>query len=204
MVWYRGRYSNSREVIMRTLVLLITLFSSASFAQIDPGVDGMGVYFDENATIVSTVSDGVTWVTGYLILTHPSEQGELKYFTVTVETYEDQLAAFTGWPRFGINQYTPMPGANFFVFSVVAGDGEPFFLSNISVLADIAVLPFFNRREIRLYLANPKYSMVGQDGPFITCAQSSGSPDLPVAVIDGPAPVGGSEMTWGSLKSLFH
>ncbi|MGD9547108.1 MAG: hypothetical protein AB7V45_06090 [Candidatus Krumholzibacteriia bacterium] len=189
---------------MRTWVLLITLFSSAAFAQIDPGVDGMGVYFDESATIVSTVSDGFNYVGGYLILTNPSEQGALQFFSTWIESYDAQPDAIYGWPRFGINQYTPMPGSYYWVFSVVADGGEPYLLSNVSVLAEVSVYPNLNRNSIRLFLGNSKYSMVGQNGPFITCTPSSGSPDLPVAVIDGPAPVGESEMTWGSLKSLFR
>ena len=175
-------------------------------AQIDAGPNGLGIYFDEAATIVATDSYvGQTWVHGYLILTNPTESGGIAFWMALVYSGDTPPDVITGYPRVGTNEAVHMPGSPYWFFYVTIDSTTPLMLAPITILADVYVQPNFDRSQIRLYIVeHMKYSTVGPTGPFVICTPSSGDPGLPVAVIDGMAPVASENVSWGEVKSLFN
>lgn len=187
-----------------TLTGLI-FFSTTAVAQLDTGSNGLGIYFDEAATIVSTSSSvPQTWVHGYLILTNPTDTGGIAYWMALIYSGDTPPDVIIGYPRVGTNEAVHMPGSDSWFFAVVIDSQTPLLLSSITVLADVYVQPNYDRSQIRLYIIElMKYSTVGPTGPFVICTPSSGDEGLPVAIIDGAIPVPSQKATWGNVKALF-
>ena len=65
-------------------IVFFIVLASCAFAQIDPDPDGIGIYFDLEATQVSATVEVGEAVTGYLIATNPSQEGGLAAWVATV------------------------------------------------------------------------------------------------------------------------
>ena len=188
-------------------VSLVILASGAS-AQIDNDPDGLGLYFDQGATVVSsTVAEGTESVTAYLILTNPSVGGNLNHWSAGVRTLlgGQGNAQVTGSPTRGYNLALNMPGSEHWVFEVSVGDEIPFPTTRITVLAVIAIWPYVYDVPINLYVTfGSEFGGYGTDIGGADFQPSSGSWDLPVAIINGQAPVAEKPQSWGQVKSVFR
>ena len=58
---------------MKIIALFLVLFPLTAFAQIDPHPDGIGIYFDTEATSVVTIAETGSTVQAYLIGTNMSQ-----------------------------------------------------------------------------------------------------------------------------------
>ena len=184
---------------------IITTYSAA-IAQIDPDSDGIGVYFDEGATqVVANVSVGES-VNAYLIATNPSQPGTLALWEAVVVPSGPGLVL--GSPVGGFNMSTNMPGNPGYGFTVSMDDPYPA-LQAITILAtlDISVL---EEGSIGLHVFGggsydlPNYRVNDFYGPDHFLYPSSGSCDMPTAVINGMGPIANKQWSWAGVKSLFR
>jgi hypothetical protein len=95
-----------------------------------------------------------------------------------------------------------MSGCEYMYFFVATETPQP--LLPVTVLADLDIWPMGEPGPIGLYVDEVLYSTVGVEGPHVTCTPSSGDPGLPVAMINGAAPVPAQAQSWGGVKALFR
>jgi hypothetical protein len=189
------------------LAILVAIAAGA-FAQIDPDPDGIGVYFDTDATVVSaTVQEGVESITAYLILTNPSSIGNLKHWSVRVSSYHPSFseARIVGTQYVGFNLALNMPGSGHYIFEISVGDAVSPTSSPITILAELIIFPWVYTEPILLFVG-PGFesAFYGTDNGGADFNPSSGSFDFPVAIINGPTPVAVEPLSWGQVKSLFR
>jgi len=186
---------------------LLLFVVSSSWAQLDPGPDGIGVYFDTEATSVQlTVDESVFSVPAYLVLTNPTLEGTLYYWEATVDggCGEGYLSPeITGSAVNAGNIVQNMPGQGFFSFVSYATGFPPTDLSNSAVvLAELDVSgPFYQAASVCVW-EGAFYAESGTNSAVMN--PSPGSWDSPMAVINGPAPVANEAMSWGGVKGLFR
>ncbi len=70
--------------VLFQVALFMLLVANASIAQVDPDPDGIGVYFDVEATLVSTTAVTGEYVQAYLIGTNLSQSGDIDYWEAMV------------------------------------------------------------------------------------------------------------------------
>jgi len=198
------------KVIGRISCLSLMMLASVAYtyAQIDPDPDGLGLYFDQGATVVSsTVAEGTESVTAYLILTNPSVGGSLVHWSASVSAVcgGSGNAMVTGLPTEGFNLALNMPGSDHWVFEVSVAPETPFPATTITVLAVITIWP--NRYDIPINLCvapGSEFGGYGADSGGAEFQPSSGSWEMPAATINGQAPVEVIPSSWGRVKSVFR
>jgi hypothetical protein len=187
-------------------VFLLLVLATGAIAQIDPDPDGFGIYFDYGASQVSVAApEGTESITAYLVLTNPSVQGNLTHWSASVWTFLDEpgYAAIFGSPYNGYNLETNMPGSEHWVFEVSVYPDHP--ATEITMLAHLTILPYVFDEPINLYVgAGYESAGYGTDAGGAYFHPSSGGWDLPVAVINGTAPVAVDVESWGMLKTLYR
>jgi hypothetical protein len=189
-------------------VVFFIVFASGALAQIDPDPDGIGIYFDLEATQVSATVEVGEALTGYLIATNPSQEGGLA--TWEADVYSTVVEVFIwGEPVNGTNVATNMPpGGPGFSFVVSQHMPLPP-LQSITLLGTLWITVMADG-PIGLEVHGgwgqecPMYGVDEFDYPDHCLFPSSGNVDLPVAVINGPAPVATEPLLWGQVKSLFR
>jgi hypothetical protein len=193
---------------MRWMITVGLLIASGAMAQVDPDPDGIGIYFDAAATQNATAAAYGDVVTAYLVATHPSLAGNLFAWQAFVISSPGD-ACITGEPIQGGNIYMNMPpcGPNF-GFIVQNFDPRPP-VQDATVLATLTITMTDENQVVTLFVggatqALPSYNVGGIGTPWQDLHPASGSADLPVARINGEAPVPVLGETWGALKSLFR
>jgi len=188
------------------LVICFISISSATIAQIDPDPDGIGIYFDEGATqVVTTVPVGES-VNAYLIATNPSQPGTLALWEASVVPSGPGLVV--GGPVGGFNMSTNMPGNPSYGFSVSMNDPYPT-LQPITILATLGIT-VLDEGAIGLHVFGggsldlPNYRVDDMYGPDNILYPSSGSCNVPVAMINGADPVANEQRSWSVVKSIFR
>ena len=198
--------------IMRILftsgVLLSLLPVAIALAQIDPDPDGLGIYFDEAATQVVTTAGAMEELEAYLIATNCSQTGGIvmweAYVTVSGPGVVD------GTPTVGVNTYTNMPGSTNHNFIVLIDLDNPLPIQDVLILANLFIGVYSADDSVELYLSGapqteyPYYSTEFWYGPYHNFYPSSGSLYMPVAVINGEAPISNKNSTWGGIKTLYQ
>lgn len=187
------------------LGLLALLLPSIVLAQIDPDPNGVGIYFDQGATQAVTTAPVPTppgtpvEVHAWLIATRCSLAGQVLSWEGAVRT-DDYASMVVGHPTAGQNIAMNMPGSNSWSFNVWIDPQEPFVITQTLVLADLAI--FLDQGDVAtLLFINGAHIAVSDTGVLLH--PSSGAEELPVAVINGAAPVPVAAGTWGAVKSLY-
>lgn len=192
-------------------ILLVVLFIVLAFdagAQIDPDPDGIGIYFDLEATQVSTTVEVGESVMGYLIATNPSQEGGLAFWVATVHSAAPEVIIW-GVPANGVNIATNMPPGGPTFFFVVSSSTPPPSLQGITLLGTLWVTVLVDG-PIGLEVHGdagyefPMYRVDDPNGQDHWLFPSSGGTDLPVAVINGNAPIAAEPHSWGQVKSLYR
>ena len=201
-----------QNVLTRTALFLFVCYvgTGAVFAQIDPDPDGIGVYFDLEATQVVTTALADENVEAYLILTNPSEVGTVWMWEGGVAPYFGEpimeLAQVFGAPVNAINIFNNMPGDPRWHCLAFPDPGTPVPLDPITVLAVLDIWVMDDTEPVNLYAYG--YYSPAQGAPFVDLNPSSGAPHLPVAVINGDAPTAidedGAAATWSRIKGTFR
>lgn len=187
---------------MRYPALLLLLIATPCLAQLDPDPDSIGVYFDEGATQVVTTALVEEEVDAYLIATHPTRTGGLAMWEAVVVS-AGAYAQVWGGPTNGFNTAMNMPGSSHYSFTVF-GNPPLQQLEPITVLAHLTIWPM-EAGTIALRLGPTTYRLEDiYTSPDYPLYPSSGSLDLPVAVINGDPPVAVEMATWGAVKSLYR
>lgn len=188
--------------ILATASLLLLLAPQVG-AQIDPGLDGVGLYFDTGATTYCQDVPVYLLFDLYLILTNP-----------TSEIHGWECAIVADWTRIfflqadlhgGINVCDPEP--NFCVGLVNPVQPEP-----TVVLATLTM--FLLDQDCQHLFLQPvvlpsvpdQVSYYTTDFQVIPMYPSTGSLDLPVAGVncDCPPPVPANKSTWGGIKDMYR
>jgi hypothetical protein len=196
---------------MKKLLALaaIAVLASSAFAQVDPDPDGMGVYFDMNATMnCKTIAFTGTpiLVDAYLLLTNPSGAQVLAWEAKIVSN----VAALSpgNWAiNGGLNVGT---GENF----IVGMGGTPHFAGTEPVLLASRQMMFFMvTGESATFTVmgvpgstsfdgTPGYQAIL--GVMTPCQSPTGSFTAPQSFVNGSCDVVANEdMAWGSVKSLY-
>jgi hypothetical protein len=193
-----------RSLTISTLVLF-TSFSTV-FAQPDPDPDGIGIYFDEGATQISRTAEIGEDVTAYLIVTNPSLTGGIAMWGALVVA--SPYALVHGSTTLGDNIAMNMPGNPSYSFFVYCDTPLPQ-LVNFLVLATLTITPI-DDAAIDLFIneGSPDLPMYRLEDPYQGDNHFwypiSGSVDLPVARINGDAPVNSETATWSAVKATFR
>ena len=194
--------------VWRVSCVSFVMLAAGAFAQIDSDSDGLGLYFDQGATVVSsTVAEGTESATAYLILTNPSVGGNLNHWSAGVSAFlgGQGNAQVTGSPTHGYNLALNMPGSEHWVFEVSVGNEIPFPAVAITILAVITIWPSVYDVPIDLYVTiGSEFGGYGTNLGGADFQPSSGSWNMPVAAINGPAPVVQKSQSWGQVKSVFR
>jgi len=183
------------------------LLAATSLAQIDPCPDGIGIYFDQEATQVTATAELGETVVAYLIATNPSQVGGLALWEGSVFTPVFEVVIW-GSPSYGINLANNMPpGGPSFSFLVTPDPPLPA-LQPIFVLATLDVT-VWAEGPIGLHVGGysfelPMYRVDDPYGQDHSLYPASGSVDLPVAVINGDPPIPVEPGSWGQLKTLYR
>ena len=95
------------------VVLMIFILPGTITAQLDPGPDGIGIYFD-TAAQENCLHGASGYIRGFLIITHPSIETGISFWTCHVDYELPAGTTISGWVLTGnvINIYEP---PNFFV-----------------------------------------------------------------------------------------
>jgi hypothetical protein len=195
---------------MKKLVALAALASlvigGQALAQIDQGLDGLGMYFDTGANDYCMDYMGGP-VSVYLILTNASEPTGISGWECHV-TYAVPAGNFeTGWvlptgslnvstaPDFVVGLAAPMPFA------------PTILLATYGVLAFVpdAMMFYVGPADTPSIPGTPVYAAGDNPGSLIPMSPVSGSADLPVAQLNGGCGVIGTEdATFGSVKAMYR
>ena len=200
------------------MLSIVILGATSAFAVADPEPNSMGIFFDRSAdTNCLTTPAGTPFFT-YLILTNPTPEAinayELGLEIVVPAGMEGmffQLATnIADGAVSGINVGSPTAlGGDYIVGLAGPIPAQPATILHSWQHMLLAVIP------VEYYIgASSAPSLPGDfpvaqdaDGSILfSCGQSTGGPDVPVAVVNGagPCPVGVEETSFGSVKSLFR
>ena len=200
------------------VLLLASLVAMSAFAVIDEDPNSMGIYFDRTAdNNCLTTPSSVPFFT-YLILTNPTPQAvnayELGLDIVVPAGMEGMFFQLASNVADGV-----VSGIDVGVNGALGGDyivglAGPIPAQPATILHSwqhmlLAVIP------VEYYIGSSSVPSIPGDYPvaqdadgsvLFQCGQSTGGPDVPVAVVNGagPCPVGVEETSFGSVKSLFR
>ena len=180
------------------------LLPTAALAQVDPDPDGVGIYFDEGATLNATLAEVVPpnpgSATAWLIATRVATPGFVQHFEGQVE-WEGYGAEAYPYLPVGWDMCWEMPVSNYDHLCVEVGPsllaaGDIVILTRYDVflwVPDVTMRFFLRSLRLWLYPATE-----------VALHPANGDWNLPIAVINGEAPVPVESAAWGSVKSLFR
>jgi hypothetical protein len=189
-----------------TLAVLVALVGGGeATAQIDPYPDGLGLYFDADATEYCLFYSGGL-LEMYLFLTRCSQPSGISgwecHATYTLPASDFDL----GWilPAGSLNVSTPPDFA--------VGLGTPLPNAPIMLLATLQLL-VLDPAPVDFYLGPadqpsipgyPVYAAGDDPGLLIPMHLIGGSPSVPVAQLNGCSPVAAEQRSFGSVKALYR
>lgn len=191
------------------VILLVSLMATSAFAVVDPDPNMIGVYFDVDANVNSAPQGVFALFDMYVILTNPTmpqiDAFEFKYDMVGPNVIKNTQTLPAGALDVGAGGQTAASG------SIIAGLATPLDCTPATILVSwtyyvLALDPL----EIFIGASEPS-SMPGglpviqeAGGDLMTVGTSTGGPGIPVAVVNGDAPVAVESNTWGGVKSLYR
>jgi hypothetical protein len=189
------------------VTLAIVCLAGTAMAQVDPDPDGIGMYFDLDATQYCLDYTGGP-VSVYLVLTNASEPTGISGWECHV-TYTVPAGDFeTGWvlPAGSLNVST---APDFVVGLAAPAPWAPAILLGtygILVFATGSMEWYVGPADTPSIPGVPVYAAGDNPGNLIPLQMVSGSPDLPVAQLNIGCPgdvIGTQQETFGSVKAMF-
>jgi hypothetical protein len=192
-----------KSISLLALSLLLVTAAGAGAQNPPPGVDGIGVYFDEAAgSNCANMAEGQQ--EAYLILTHLSSPG-VSGWECLLETTGPGMILSADLAGTAINAQEPPQYA--------VGLGEPLMGDNV-VVATLLLLVSSVDEPIEFFVdalrfhslpdAVPAYLDADDSSLIKPLQQSTGGPEIPVATINGECAVATDSETWSSVKSLYR
>ncbi len=200
--------------------LLLIVFASAwiylpstVLGVIDPDTDQVGVYFDlDGNTNAIEVEPGVPF-NAYVLITRPSAPVHGYFFSYRLEVTpgsEDQVFRLANTLPAGDDNFSDCTSTDkmFGCYNVGLSSPLPVGDTVVAVGWQYMTLTFL---AIDFYLGPVDPSIYAGESPayeigggLSVLGISSGSADLPVARVNGLAPVGVQSVTFGSIKATFR
>ena len=203
------------------LLALAILISTSAFAHYDPAENGIGLYFDMEATeVCMTTATPFEEITAYLLATNISEESGISGWEM--EVLVDGPLTAAAWELIGIQPLNVFAAPRFAVGLGEHGLANPI-VDNVVHLATLTAYVLaptdqvsFGIRELEGYSSwsdpvSPGYAAGDDAGDLVRFQVSGGvSPggvfDLPVAQIniDPCGVVSNEDVSFGSVKALFR
>ena len=186
-----------------TMLFASAFLPAALVAQPDPGPNSVGIYFDQAATQIATSSatpspEHPVEVRAWLIARHVQLAGQVSYWEGMIRA-SGAYGIIVGQATAGQNIADNMMGDPQWGFRV--GIWTPFPVTDTLILANVYVGLYESGGPTWLYVEGLNMS-VGGSG--VSLSPASGAAELPVAVINGAAPVAEQPTTWGQVKGIFR
>ena len=192
-----------RHLVYSLLVVGLLAPGGLVYAQLDPELDSIGIYFDTEATIHRiALLEGEHHA--YLAITRPGDPSGIFGWECRIDTEGPLFVLEWGILGLAVNANTPPD------FTV--GLADPFPSAPAVILMDITFL-LTDREEATFFISTPYNSSIPGTPVYASGAdpsvlhelrQSTGGPQFPVAIINGEAPVATDEATWGGVKNLYR
>ena len=200
--------------------LMVTLFlgilaTSTAAATIDPGPDVLGIYFDSSADNNCLATNAGTAFYAYVILTNPS----VPVITAFEFDYENELGPTEDASQFLLLGQTLPPqsinvgsGGDAYAGNFIVGIGTPVPASSATILVTWQYMTM-SPIAMKMFLRASTPSSVSEGLPAIIGSGggapmpvnlSTGGPDIPVAGLNGACSNEQLDVTWGTVKSLYH
>lgn len=202
---------------MKRLVILLSLaliLATPALAQVaDPDNDGIGIYF-EPCAMTNCVSRPVGETFAWLVITHPTSPEGVGSWEARITT--DGPVLITNWTLFGEGiDFNSDP--NEFMVGVTAPLVNMYTWPAV-VVAEATIYVYDTSGPANFYIDGnflhslpervPAYLDGGEYPNYTTIKrlfQSTGADaTIPVATINGECVVATDEMSWDSIKSMFH
>lgn len=189
------------------IVLMVMAIAGTALAQIDPDVNSIGVYFDQDATINCWSVAPYVPISAYLCATNISESSGISGWECNVEVGPLSNVLVLSWSLLGfaVNARTPPDFA--------VGLASPLPWAPSIVLLDIQMLAlgplpiYFTLHPVYPSSFNPPspgYAAGNDPGNLIPLGYSVGSEDV-CAILNGDCyAIGNEEMSWGGVKALYR
>jgi hypothetical protein len=192
-----------KQLVYSFVLVGILTTGGLAFAQLDPANDGIGVYFDTEASIHRiTLLEGEHHA--YLAITNPTDPSGISGWECRVDTDGPLFVLDWGVLGLAINASTPPS------FTVGLADPLPFapriiLMDMVFMLTSLEEASFYIRPIFNASLEGvPAYASGADPAVLSPLSQSTGGPEIPVAVINGDAPVATEDATWGGVKNLYR
>ena len=204
---------------MKKLLVLaiVSLFAASAFAQ-DPGVDGIGIYFDE-AGMTNHLASATPYsaVNAYVLGTNVSEPSGMSGYEFTIDIQPTPSIA-PGYTQNGggLNALTPpvfqvgacvLPGAPIIKMITIQ---LVYFGGEVSYYLGPCSPSSFGRFPYEDVPVGPGYAAGNDPGILVRLTPSSNAPHptladfFKVAGILGDPPVANVESSWGGVKALYE
>jgi len=192
---------------MLVVILISTgIQVSQGVTQVDPDPDGLGIYFDLEATVNCNTVPMAEMFDLYLLLTNASASGGVSGWECQIQ-YDPDLwvllwypvgysGSFFTPPDFALGLVPPLPWApviHLLTMTCIVFSPECLWLS---------IVPYSNP----IIPGEIVYADGSDPWNLITMHPSTGGFDIPVAGVncDCPPPIETTAATWGSMKALYH
>jgi len=196
------------------ILFLGILTASTAFATLDSGPDVLGIYFDSGADNNCLATNAGMPFFAYVILTNPTESVitafEFDYENTMAPADESQfLLLGEALPPQSINVGT---GGDAFYGNLIVGMGSPVPASPATILVTwqyMTTAPVAAKMYLRASsdptLPDGLPVIIGPDSERpMSVNLSSGGPNIPVAGLNGACTNEELDVTWGTVKSLYH
>jgi hypothetical protein len=197
-------------------ILIILMISSTSAAELDTVTDGMGIFFDTEASLHCLdyyPSQGVTTITAHMLLINPS-------------TIQPTVLAWEARLEVAGNPTVPIPSSWVVIGGTGWGYGGPDYIEgvNVPITHPITELAYLNvvfvgdetEPWLTISIGHIPGSTSFPDGPGYTAEVGHPIPGNPINAAwgehsawinhpDGPcATVANEPMTWSAVKNLYE
>lgn len=196
------------------ILFLGILTASTAFATLDSGPDVLGIYFDSGADNNCLATNAGTPFFAYVILTNPTES-VISGFEFD---YENEMASADASQFLMLGEALPPQsinvgsGGDAYYGNLIVGLGSPVPASPATILVTWQYMTM-SPVAAKMYLRASTPSSVSEALPAILGSNvhepmavnlSSGGPNNPVAGLNGACTNEELEVTWGTVKSLYH
>jgi hypothetical protein len=199
---------------VKSLLLALVLLPTAALATVDPDPDQIGVYFDLEADVTCLDALPSLPFYGYVTITNPTDEVWAASFCLEVRTppgYEGLMFTMaTIWPEPCYPPIQPVEygdcilGGHYVCPDPITPTGDRVIVMTFHYLL-LEIFPVEFYLTPADYVPYPGLGYEGAGGQWVSLGLSTGSPDLPVAQLNGDCSVVAAEAaTFGRMKAMYR